>query len=166
MKRLLLLMILLPVFARAQKTDPPANGRLVFSGKWTLDIRNTDFGQIPESILPREFEINQKSNAIVIQAKVYDKQMTQHYFTETISFDGTTSEVITYSGNKRLVTLKWNDDNKGFVLSVRLLMADGQSGSTFTENWSLDDEGKTLVLDRVATQADDFSLKGYYDKKK
>jgi hypothetical protein len=95
---------------------------------------------------------------------MYDDQMDQHYYTETLPFDGTTTETITYGDNKRMVSMKWNFDNKGFMLSVRLAPSDGPSGTDFTETWSLENDGKTLVIDRIPAQANGYALKAYYDK--
>jgi hypothetical protein len=158
MKRsLVLILLLLPFISMAQKT--------VFSGKWALNLRKTDFKQAPDWIAAKSFEITQKNDVIVIQAKVYDQQMVEHYYTETIPFDGTTSETGTYNRNKRIVSMKWDYGDKTFVLSIRSVTGDDGSGKDFTETWSLENEGKTLVVDRVATQGDDYSIKAYYDKK-
>jgi hypothetical protein len=158
MKRALVLILwLLPFISMAQKT--------VFSGKWDLNLQNTDFQQAPDWLFPKSIEIKQKNDLIIIEAKIYDNQRLQHYYTETISFDGTTSETITYDNNKRMASLKWKEDNKSFVLSVRPVTAEDQSGPDFTETWSLENDGKTLVVNRMATQANDYNIKAYYDKK-
>jgi hypothetical protein len=158
MKRALVLILsLLPFVSIAQKTD--------FSGKWELDMRTTDFERVPEWLVPKSFEVKQKKDVIIFEVKIYDNQGVQHYYTETISFDGTTSETITYDNNKRMASLKWNADNKSFVLSVRPVTSDGQTGFDFTETWSLENDGKTLVVNRIATQANDYNIKAYYDKK-
>jgi len=160
MKRLLMsILLLFPLISMAQKTN--------FSGKWNLNLQKTDFKRAPDSIVPRSFEIMQKNDAIVIQAKVYDKDRLQHYYSETISFDGSKQETIIYADYRRIVSISWNADNKGFVLYVRLRNEDedNPSSSDFTETWSLENDGKTLVVDREATQANDFSIKAYYDKR-
>jgi len=158
MKRsLVFLLLLLPVLSMAQKTD--------FSGKWELNLRKTDFKQAPEWLVPRSLEVKQKTDAIIIQARIYDKEMVGHYYTETLSFDGTTRQTATYGSNKRTVSLKWEYGDKSFVLSVHAVTDGADAGSDFTETWSLENDGKTLVLDRVATQYGDYSIKAYYEKK-
>jgi len=160
MKRLpVLLLLFLPIICIAQKTN--------FSGKWNLNLQKTDFKRAPDWLMPKSFEITQKNDALVIEAKVYDKEGIQHYYTETLSFNGTTKETIIYAEYKRVVSMRWNDDNKSFVLSVRLINEneDNPSSSDFTETWSLENDGKTLVVDREATQANEYSVRAYYDKK-
>ena len=158
MKRSLLLMLLLwPFLSMAQQTD--------FSGKCDLNLQKTDFEHAPDWLMPKSLEIKQKSNALVVEATIYDEHRMQHYYTETLSFDGTNSTTFTYDNTRRIVSLKWNLDNKSFVLSVRPVAGDDQEGFDFTETWSLENDGKTLVLDRVATQASDYNVKAYYDKK-
>jgi len=158
MKRsLVLIFLLLPFISLAQKT--------VFSGKWVLNLRKTDFKQAPDWLVPKSFVITQKNDTIVIQARVYDNQMVEHYYSEIVPFDGTTSETIIYNRNKRVVSLKWDYGDKSFVLSVRLVKGDGQPDSEFTETWSLENDGKTLVVDRNARLLDDYSITAYYDKK-
>jgi hypothetical protein len=158
MKRsLVLILLLLPFMSMAQHMD--------FSGKWNLNLQKTDFKQAPDWLLPKSLEIKQKNDAIIIEARVYDDHRVQHYYTEILSLDGTISTTFTYNNNKRIVSLRWNLDNKSFVLSVRPVTADDQFGPYFTETWSLENDGKTLVLDRVASQANDYSVKAYYDKK-
>ncbi|HZY37571.1 MAG TPA: hypothetical protein VFE53_13030 [Mucilaginibacter sp.] len=155
-KAFIIVLLLLPLIGTAQKTD--------FSGKWNLNLKKTDLSRIPNWLPTRSFEIKQKNDVITIEAKMYDDQMDQHYYTETLPFDGTTTETITYGDNKRMVSMKWNFDNKGFMLSVRLAPSDGPSGTDFTETWSLENDGKTLVIDRIPAQANGYALKAYYDK--
>ena len=158
MKRALLIILLLwPLLSMAQKAD--------FSGKWNISSKKTDISQVPDWLPTRSFEIKQKNDEITIAAKFYDDQMTQHYYTETLPFDGTEVETITYGDNKRFVSLKWRFDDKSFTLSVRPATSDGSTSADFSETWSLENDGKTLVVERNATQANGYHLKAYYDKK-
>lgn len=117
--------------------------------------------------MPRSLDVKQKADALIIEVKAYDNQRVQHYYTETIPFDGTTVETIIYSGTKRRVSLRWNNDNKGFVLTVRIIREDddGTTNTDFTETWSLENDGKTLVIDHEPAQLNDYTVKAYYDKK-
>lgn len=157
MNRLFILIMLIPFAGVAQKAD--------FSGKWSLNKRKTDFKQAPDWILPISFEIKQKKDMLVIQAKVYDKETNQHYYTESIPFDGKTSEVLLYNEDRRDVSLRWGYNDSSFILTIRFIKPDNSSGTTWTETWSLEDGGRTLAVDRVAQQADEYSIKAYYNKK-
>lgn len=171
MKKLVIILFLVPFLGLGQKdsathTIALAFSKVDFTGNWAINLKKTDYGQAPEWILPRSIEIKQKIDVIIIQSKAYDKQMVQHYYLEKIPFEGRLAETITYSNNKRMVSLNWNYDEKGFVLSVQLIMQDGKSPPAFTELWYLENGGKTLVIDRRATRADDFNVKAYYNKTK
>jgi hypothetical protein len=158
MKRaLILILLLLPFMSMAQKTD--------FSGKWNLNLKKTDLTRVPNWLPTRSFEIKQKNDFITIEAKMYDDQMVQHYYNETLPFNGTTTETVTYGDNKRSVSLKWNFDNKSFTLLVRPTTNDGPTGADFTETWSLENDGKTLVVDHIPSQLNGYTYKVYYDKK-
>jgi hypothetical protein len=103
---------------------------------------------------------------LVIQAKVYDADMVQHYYDESISFDGKTNEILLYNQNKRDVSMRWASNNdSSCILTVRIIKPDNPAGITYTETWSLQDGGKTLVVDRVSPLADEYSIKAYYKKK-
>lgn len=155
-KTLVLIFLLLPIMSIAQKSD--------FSGKWNLNLKKTDLTRVPDWLVTRSFEIKQKNDAIAIEAKFYDEQMVNHYYTETIPFDGTTVETITYADNKRIVSLKWDFDNKSFALSVRPATSDGPTGFDFTETWSLENDRKTLVVSHSPSQGNGYDYKAYYDK--
>ncbi len=157
MKKILILAIFSPLISLAQKTD--------FSGKWSLNLRMTDFGRVSEWNVPRSYDIKQQKDAMIIQAKFFDDQMEPHNYTERIPFDGKTTETLTYGDNKRVVSMKWNAASDGFMLTVQMKTTDGQSVPIFTEIWSLNDGDKSLEVDREPTQAEDYSIKAYYDKK-
>src|ERR1700734_3457465 len=139
MKRLFILILLIPLACAAQKAD--------FSGKWSLNTRKTDFKQAPDWIAPFSFEIKQKKDMLVIETKIYDKESNQHYYAESIPFDGTTNEVLLYNDNRRDVSMRWSYNDSVFQLTVRIIKPDNPSGTTYTETWSLQDGGKTLVVD-------------------
>ncbi len=144
------------------------NPLIQFVGKWEIDMKRTDFVQarVPEWILPRSLEIKQKKGVIRIDSKWYDEQMQQHYYTEYLSLDGTSNELILADGSKRVVSLKLNDEGIGFVLSVHTYNSNGDHDKDFTETWALEDDGKTLTIDRKAQLANDYSIKAYYGRNK
>jgi hypothetical protein len=157
MKIFFILLWASPLIGIAQKTD--------FSGNWSLNTRKTDFKQAPDWIMPVAFEIKQKKDQLVIQTKAYDKGMVQHYYTEYLPFNGSASEVMTWDDNKRNVSLHWNPIDSSITLSIRVIKSDNPSGASYTETWSLGDDGKTLIIDRQASQADGYNIKAVYNKK-
>jgi hypothetical protein len=143
-----------------------ANILAAFIGKWEIDMKKTDFERVrvPVWLLPRSLEIKQKKEVATIDSKWYDQQMKQHYYTEYLPLDGTSYELILADGDKRVVSMKPNDQGTSFVLSVHTLKSNGDRDKDFTETWSLEDDGKTLTIDRKAQQANDYSIKAYYTK--
>ena len=95
-----------------------------------------------------------------------DEQLTAHTYAETLPFDGAAVATdVQYNKTRRSASLRWNSDGLGFVVASSATK-DGQAGSKVTENWSLDDGGKTLVIDRHVVQPDGFAYftKAFYDK--
>ena len=139
-----------------------------FTGKWEIDMKKTDFERVrvPIWLLPRSLEIKQKKEVVTIDSKWYDQQIKQHYYTEYLPLDGTAAELILADGGKRVVSLQPNYQGTGFVLSVHTLKSNGEQDKDFTETWALEDNGKTLTIDRKAQQANDYSIKAYYNRKK
>lgn len=146
----------------AQQTSALA----VFTGKWEIDMKRTDFERmrVPVWILPRSIAIRQKKEVLTIDSKWYDQQMQQHYYTEYLPVDGTSYELILADGGKRVVSLKPNGQGTSFVLSVYTLRSNGDRDKDYSETWALEDDGKTLTIDRKAQQANDYSIKAYYTK--
>jgi hypothetical protein len=145
-----------------------AGALAAFTGKWEIDMKKTGFEQVqvPIWILPRSLEIRQKKEVLTIDSRWYDQEVKQHYYTEYLPLDGTAAELILADGGKRVVSLKPNGQGTGFVLSVHTLKPGGDQDKDFTETWALEDEGKTLTIERKAQQANDYSIKAYYTKHK
>jgi hypothetical protein len=136
-----------------------------FSGNWMVNKSKTQFGNAPEWILPKWFSVEQKQNAISIERTQADDSMKQRSFKESLSFDGTESTSETYKHAKIMSILKWNEDGKTFSLSAHSLDENNKAGASYSEVWSLEDNGKTLVIDRDVTQANGYkyNIKAFYD---
>jgi hypothetical protein len=158
MKRIFIVILLFPLIGLAQKTD--------FFGKWFLDKRKTDFKNVPEWVVPVSFDIKQRKDALVVQTKEYDKDGNQHYNEESISLDGKTNEVLLYNQSRKDVSMRLiENDSSRMLLTIHIISPENTVGITYTETWSIEDAGKTLVVDRVAPLADEYSIKTYYIKK-
>ena len=157
MKKLFFLLLFVPMLGVAQLAG--------FSGKWSLNTKKTEFKQVPEYVLAVSLEVKQKKDMLVAQYKMYDKEGTQHYYEQSMRFDGKMEEVLLYNDERKQVTMRQGSNESSFLLSVRVIDAGNPAGRTYTETWSLEDGGKTLVVDRVAPLADEYSIKAYYSKK-
>jgi hypothetical protein len=150
-KLILAFLICTSTAAFAQKTN--------FSGTWQLDTVKTIFGDGPHWIIPKTVKVSQTANALVLTRVSLNSDMQeQPPVTETLSFDG--KPFSRPSGDATITTaLTWTD-NAGFTLTRK------GASSNATENWTLEDGGKTLVIDRAVKQNDGFqyTIKCYYTK--
>jgi hypothetical protein len=153
MKKILLILLLLsPVLAFAQKTN--------FSGTWQINKDKTDFAgaRAAEWVVPKTIKTDQQNDKLVLTRISVDRDMQeQPGIVESLPFDGAPFQR-TSGDSKIYTTLHWINDNS-FTLNRKGTL-------TATENWTLEDEGKTLVIDRSVEQADggSYKLKCYYDK--
>jgi len=137
-----------------------------FSGKYVLDKAKTDFGQAPQWIIPKAIEVKQGKDSVRFTRVGLDTQMNEHPYTETLPFDGeaiTTNVAFTQS--QRTSSLVWTADKQSFTLKIDG-SRDGAPISSATEEWSLLDGGKLLLVDRHVVMPNGFSYenKGYYDR--
>jgi hypothetical protein len=150
-KLLLAFLICTSTAAFAQKTN--------FSGNWKLDTTKTQFGQAPKYMIPWKIKVDQQADDIVIMRTPLDTAMQeQAVVKETLNFNGSVFQQL--SGGKNVTTkIVWPDDHS-FTLT--------RNGSlNATETWTLEDDGKTLFIDRFVEQTSNgfkYEIKCYYDK--
>jgi len=158
MKKVIILFALLgSLHATAQKTG--------FSGTWLINKEKIDFGQAPEWILPKALKIDQQKDRMVMERTMLNEKLEEGRYSETLEFNGAESKVTTNTGSQKVSTIKWNENGQAFVVNSAFTR-DGQPGSKVKEDWHLTDEGKTLVLDREAEQADGmkYTIRAFYDR--
>jgi len=138
-----------------------------FSGSYSLDKQKTDFGPAPQWILPQAYTITQQGANLIIIRDMLDPQSQQHRDTLQLKADGSVFQNASYSGKKQSFTLAWSTDQKSFTLTLHSVTPAGEPFLNMTETWSLDADGKTLVIDRNADQVSirsKYSIKAYYTK--
>jgi len=150
-KVIFLILICSTTVAFAQKTD--------FSGAWRLDTTRTTFGQVPKWTIPKTITVNQQTDRLVLtRVNLNSDMQEQQAVTETLDFDGTPF-LWTIGETHVTTTLHWPNDSS-FLLT--------RSGNVNAkENWTLEDGGKILVVDRSVEQKSNgfkYTIKGYYDK--
>lgn len=155
-KLILAFLICTSTAAFAQKTN--------FSGTWKLDTTKTTFktesGPAPKDIIPWTVKIDQQSDQLVLTRISIDSAMHDLApVKETLAFDGTPLQR-KVSDAQVTTSLRWLDD-----ASVKL---DRNGGKLIaSETWTLEDGGKTLVIDRTVEQKSNgfkYAIKGYYTK--
>jgi hypothetical protein len=147
MKKLIILLLLSSsITAFAQKAN--------FSGNWLINKSKVDFGEAPEWILPRSFKIVQTADRLFISRILLKGDLTEQApINDTLSFDGSA-----FKNPLEAVSIHWLND-QSFTLNRK-------SNSEVNETWTLEDGGKTLVINRDVKQSNgmQYQIKSVYDK--
>lgn len=133
-----------------------------FSGKWTIDLAKSDFGQMPppESLVA---VIDHKEPSIKITStqKTAQGEITNE---RTMTTDGkeNTNTLRTMMGDQPMTsTTKWN--GKALVSSYKLTFQD--TAIDVTESWELAADGKALTIARDFRSAQgEFAQKSVFTK--
>jgi len=139
--------------AAAQKTN--------FSGNWLINKTRTNFSRASaaEWVVPKTIKVDQQAAQLILTRISTDGQLQQLApITETLAFDGTPFQRVPASGATVTTTIHWLGDTS-FTLTRK-------GAASATETWTLEDNGKTLVIDYSVDQADggSYKIKCYYDR--
>jgi len=152
MKKLIfILLVCSAISVLAQKAN--------FSGTWLLNKTKTNFGTAPEWVLPKTVKVDQQADKLTITRINLDQQLKEQApIAEILTFDGKPLQRTLDNGATVTTTVHWQND-QSFNLSRR-------STQIIEEAWTLQDNGKTLVIDHSVEQANGvkFTIKCYYDK--
>jgi len=130
-----------------------------FSGNWLIDKSKTNFDHAAEWVVPKIIKVDQQAGKLILtRINIDNQQQEQTPVTETLAFDGTPFQRTPTAGNTVTTTLNWQND-QSFIL-VR------NGTQTATETWTQENNGKTLVVNRVVALADgrQYTIKCYYSK--
>lgn len=157
MKKLILIALLFVNFQAYCQTDG-------FKGNWGINKSKTDFGDLPEYVLPTTIKVDENTNAISIYRKIPFND-TVSEATMMLGFDGATKDIVTSAGVKVKGQLKSHSKDT-LTVYFQTFNADGTLQTSVTEVWSLTDGGKALTIDRNIEQSDGnkYDIIGYYDK--
>lgn len=162
LSRVIILIGILTIGYHFASAQAPAS----FNGNWTINKIKTDFGQAPETVLPKSFKVEQVGSKIAITRSTLNATGQESLYTESFSADEATSKIVTPSGSKRIASIKWTTDHSGFALTSTAVSSNGDPGLKTAEQWSLANNGKALIVDRSVTQPDGlkYEIKAYYDR--
>ena len=112
--------------------------------------------------------ITQEENKLVLESTRTNRDGEERILKATYTFDGEECENTVFGENKKVSTVKLSDDKSSLIIKSTLYLEfDGQEMVIGTvENFSLADDGNTLVID--ATSSSDFgdaTVKFVYDLK-
>ncbi|MBL7744596.1 MAG: hypothetical protein JNN00_14090 [Chitinophagaceae bacterium] len=140
--------------------------KAIFAGSWTLNESKSELGNFGR-FAARKIKVEQKEDAITISKTSASPGGDDVTTTETLTFDGKTSETTVFGGSKKKSVAKWSEDGK--TLSITYTIAFERNGQTFdingTETWTLADEGKSLSVQTVSSSPQgERTTKAVYDK--
>lgn len=123
-----------------------------FTGNYVINKEKTNLGPAPEWILPRYLKVEQQANRSLITRTTLNKNLEEQMpVTDTLAFDG--SIFIRQTNVKKVNSLLiWKNDSI-FIIEKKTLTPDGQLEGSITEQWQLEEEGKTLVINRSIEQS-------------
>ena len=153
-----LLLLSIPV----QSTPAAQDAKPDFSGKWTLDIAKSDFGQMPppDSIVAI-IEHREPNLKITATQKGQQGEITNE---RVMTTDGkeNSNTLKTMMGDQPITsTTKWN--GKALATAFRLTIQD--MSLDVVESWEMSADGKALTVTRdIKSQQGDFSQKSVLNK--
>lgn len=162
-KRLPLLCIAAALFLSFTTRPDKSN----FSGSWSLNEGKSELGDFGGRIAARKIKVEQKDDAIVITKTSPSFNGGEMTSTETLTFDGKTTETPVFGTAKKKSTAKWSEDGKTFTITYAIAFE--RNGETMevtgTEIWSLGSDGKSLTSQITSNSPQgEMALKAVYDK--
>ena len=136
-----------------------------FSGSWKLNEGKSELGEFGRFVA-RKVKAEQKDDAITVSKTAASFNGDDVTTTETLTFDGKTTETTVFGTAKRKSTAKWSEDGKSLAISYSIdIERDGNTMTiTGTETWSLTDEGKLSLSTKSVSPQGERSTKAVYDK--
>ncbi len=127
-------------------------GKVNFSGTWSFNKDKSeaggDGGRGPGRMASSKLVVKQEKDKIVIERTGQGRGGETFTQKEELTLDGKENKVEGFGGRERTVVVKWTDEGKTLTISSRMIFE--RNGEEFemksSEVWSLDNEGKDLVI--------------------
>jgi len=135
-----------------------------FSGHWQLSKTKNNLKKLSETFVSNALNVTKNENALVVERTRVNKEMKESHYSEEFMLDGTSTRTMVKQFPE-VDSLESNPDIPALTLGMCLKVATAMS-LNFTETWTLEDGGKTLVVDRQQNMSGT-AMKGvkvYYDK--
>jgi hypothetical protein len=138
-----------------------------YSGTWLLKDQKSISGQLYSNGVPKQMTITQTGDVITIDKTTAGADGTDVKSTETLGTDDKPFVTTTPAKRKKLVTIKWDTDGKGFTEIANLYSAADNTKLEFiyTDMFTLEDA--KLILIRKAENlmnGEVWQSKSTYDK--
>jgi len=141
-----------------------------FTGKWVINLPKSDFASSPLYVAPKQLEITQTPNYLVMKQTVLDNFGQDSIMRVKLWLDGkSSSEMLTGDQRTRLYRMSWSDDGQAMKVDYSSSYSNDPHREEYhtTEEWKLTPDGKELLLDKNV-QPDNgsaYEVKVAYDKK-
>ncbi len=133
--------------------------KINFAGNWVINKSKTDFGNAPEFVLEKTIKVEQRNDKMDIARIRLDHQLNElPPMIQTLAFDGTSFTGPQPTGPDVTSEMHWQND-QSLIINLK-------GASTAVETWTLDDGGKTLIINRSVQQSNGmkYSIKAVFDK--
>lgn len=137
-----------------------------FTGEWTLNEDNSDFGDGP-AFAAIKIVVKQEGNTITIERTRMGRDGEERTSSETLTMDGKENINENERGTSSSV-VSWSDDGSNLIItSNREFNRDGQNfGMNTKEVWTLSEDGKILKIQSdTSSPRGERSVSLIYDKK-
>jgi len=151
--------MLISVIVSAQKTD--------FSGNWNFLDQKSISGTMYSNGVPKLIKITQKKDAINFEKITAGADGNDITANEELDVTGKPFETKSTSGRKKLITLKWDQDGKGFTVTANLYNKDDDKKLEFTYTDKYSMAGASLIMVRKAenfTNGESWESRSNYEK--
>ncbi len=159
------LLLVLPL--QTANAAPPAK-KLKLSGTWALNNSKSEFGEYGQMWASTKIIIVHKKKSLSLERTSTGQDGQAMTTTETYTIDGEECENIMFGESKKKSTVNLSEDKSSLIIKSTLYLEfDGQEMVIGTvETFSLEEDGKTLVIDGTSsTDFGDMTVKFVYDLK-
>ncbi len=146
-----------------------------FSGQWQLDTTKTHFGKLPEQFASLALKltkfvsgaltVTENDTALMIDRINVNETREEMHYSQQFRLDGTSTRVPTSTVSAEEDSIINAPDIP--ALTLGMARKNLSISVSITETWTLEDGGKTLVVDKqeIIPGWGMFEVKGYYAKK-
>lgn len=141
--------------------------RADFSGNWMLKDLQSISGKLYFNGVPKQMKVTQRPIEITI-GKITDNGKGENITSsEIIEFNGKPFETTSVSQRKKVITIKWSNDQKSFTETSNIFSAVDTTKLEFTitDRWNLE-VGKLIMIRRNQnfTNGEVWESKAVYEK--
>ena len=134
-----------------------------FSGKWTLNVTKSQFGNIPLQAAVKQFEIKQSEDSIFIKKITINSNNEEKKSLETVSFDSKPCYQLLDSKRTKASAATWSSEGQVLTMANSYSFPDEPDKIEYSilQTWALTNDGKDLI---VILKCQSYAIKAVYEK--